>query len=89
MKDSRVEIVEQLVLDAMGCRHGVTRELLVRQAVEDWTAFADEFPATDSLIGMVTTRLTVAGRHTLIGNDKAAGLSLQLALNGIKAVCER
>lgn len=89
MIDSRLDIVAKTVIDAMTCQDRITQQLLAGEAVREWSEFAEEFPATDSLIGMVTTRLHVASSHLGIGDMPAARLSLQLAWNGIKAVQDR
>ena len=87
--DSRLDRVARTVAETMRCPDPVTQQLMAGEVVRDWAEFAQEFPVTDSLIGMVTTRLRVASSHLGIGDIWAARLSLQLAWNGIKAVENR
>ena len=89
MNDSRLDQVEQTLAEAQAEPDTAKRLGLVEFAIEEWGEFADEFPATDMVIAVVTRRLADAAKQLAANQPGIAGLSLQIARNAISAVKQR
>lgn len=89
MNDSRVDRVAQFIRDAQAEKDISTKLRIVQDAADEWSGFADEFPATDVVIAVVTRRLETAVHQLAAGLGGVAGLSLQVASNAVRAVQQR
>jgi len=89
MNDSRVDWVADLVKDARVCDDRVAQKLLIQDAIREWGYLAEEFPITDALMTVVSTRLIVALREVNLGDWRKALISLRLASAAITAVQRR
>lgn len=87
--DSRLDQAARTVAEAMQCTYLGVQQLLAGEVLREWSEFAWEFPATDSLIGAVTVRLQVAALHLGCGDVREARLALWWALHDMKAVKNR
>lgn len=89
MNDSRLDQVEQTLAEAQAEPDTAKRLGLVEFAIEEWGEFADEFPATDMVIAVVTRRLADAARQLAADQTRIAGMSLQIARSAVSAVKQR
>ncbi len=89
MNDSRLDRITETVVSAQGEKDRAWQVRFIKEALDEYAEFADEFPAGDNEVHRVKVRLRAAMRHAEIGNWHMAGASLRLAANEIGVVMSR
>ncbi|AVO21752.1 hypothetical protein SEA_GODPHATHER_50 [Mycobacterium phage GodPhather] len=91
MNDTRITWVEGHIEDALRAEAPVSRAWSIKEAIDGWRAFADEFPVGDPLMQAVSQRLKAALEyHTLHRRQetKASARKVDEALRAALAAIE-